>query len=355
MAFKIIEEEEQLSVESIFTVIYGEPGTGKTSLSFTAENPLLLDFDQGVQRSIGRKKTVKFDNFEDVELFIKGGTLDQIKPNTIIIDTVGTLLDDYTAGYCMKQNDANKKRGGGMSLQGYGAMKDVFNDSIVRELKSRKIDIICICHVSEKESDGIRVARPKMTGGSYDILVSKADLIGFMYADSGKTWLDFNPTQNWIGKNCAQFPKIEIKNAITDEGFKTQMADIISKTKEHMSRQTEAQSNALKKVDEYREKILSTMDISSLTEIANSLDLPKIIELQIKGMIAERIENIFVEAYVEKSENFQDFNKCIIELKNQVPTAMQKKMFFLIDKKAKEKGLAYNKDKQSYEVVDKPE
>ena len=50
MAFRIITEDEPLSLKGIVAVIYGEPGIGKTSLAFTAEKPLLEDYDDGVKR-----------------------------------------------------------------------------------------------------------------------------------------------------------------------------------------------------------------------------------------------------------------------------------------------------------------
>lgn len=50
MALKLFKSTDQLPMKNLLVVIYGQPGVGKTSLAFTAENPVLLDFDRGVER-----------------------------------------------------------------------------------------------------------------------------------------------------------------------------------------------------------------------------------------------------------------------------------------------------------------
>lgn len=45
MALRIISANEPMKVDQLVVTIYGQPGVGKTSLGFTAESPLLLDFD----------------------------------------------------------------------------------------------------------------------------------------------------------------------------------------------------------------------------------------------------------------------------------------------------------------------
>lgn len=47
MALKITRSDEVIRVDTLCMTIYSQPGLGKTSLSFTASRPLLLDFDKG--------------------------------------------------------------------------------------------------------------------------------------------------------------------------------------------------------------------------------------------------------------------------------------------------------------------
>ena len=55
----IIKKNEPIGKRPVIILIYGEPGIGKTSLFNTASNPLLIDFDRGVDRSILRQDTLK--------------------------------------------------------------------------------------------------------------------------------------------------------------------------------------------------------------------------------------------------------------------------------------------------------
>ena len=48
---KLRTKDEPLALNSTIFVIYGEAGVGKSTLANTASKPLVLDFDEGYQRS----------------------------------------------------------------------------------------------------------------------------------------------------------------------------------------------------------------------------------------------------------------------------------------------------------------
>lgn len=54
MALKITTANEANTITNIITVIYAAPGIGKTSLAFTADKPLLLDFDKGAGEYVAK-------------------------------------------------------------------------------------------------------------------------------------------------------------------------------------------------------------------------------------------------------------------------------------------------------------
>ena len=54
MALKIVTAAEPIIVKNIKLVIYGDAGLGKTSLGYSAKNPLLIDFDKGAHRTSHR-------------------------------------------------------------------------------------------------------------------------------------------------------------------------------------------------------------------------------------------------------------------------------------------------------------
>ena len=58
MALKIVTAQQALQVQNIITVIYGDPGIGKTSLASSASRPILFDFDLGAHRAGKFRKDV---------------------------------------------------------------------------------------------------------------------------------------------------------------------------------------------------------------------------------------------------------------------------------------------------------
>jgi len=219
MAYTIKTADEPLDIKGLVFVLYGEPGIGKTSIAFTAEKCILEDFDDGVKRAVGRKDFLAVEKWEDVIAFHNSEDFKALAPKTIIIDTVGTMLDNFVAQYVIRQDIKNARNGGELSLQGYGAMKSVFRQ-FVNNIKTQGIDLIFICHSeSQKEGDNIKFI-PKMTGGSYDILISEADMVGYMESRNNKRTIQFNPTDRNIGKNTAEFELIEVPH-YTEEYYST--------------------------------------------------------------------------------------------------------------------------------------
>ncbi|MEK5761254.1 AAA family ATPase, partial [Acinetobacter variabilis] len=67
------------------------PGIGKTSLAFSATNPILFDFDKGAHRAGKyRKDTVQVNNWSEVSSLTAN---DLLGYDTVIVDTAGRMLD----------------------------------------------------------------------------------------------------------------------------------------------------------------------------------------------------------------------------------------------------------------------
>jgi len=259
MAIKIIREDEPMGVDTLVVVIYGEPGIGKTSLAFTSDHPLLEDYDDGLKRSVGRKTAVKFDRWTDAADFHRGAEFLALAPRTLIFDTAGTLLDNFMAQYVGTTDAKNIRGGGELTLQGYGALKNLFKQ-FVAEMKGKKINLVFIAHTETmKEGDNVKF-RPKMTGGSYDILLAEADMVGYMESKNNKRTISFYPSDRTVGKNTAEFPTIDVPHYTAPE-YKTFLADLIEQTKEKMLFINEAQQEAIEKVDRFRGEIEACTDV----------------------------------------------------------------------------------------------
>ncbi len=272
MALKIIGKEDPLIKEHLNVLIYGYPGMGKTSLALTASNPILLDFDQGAERAVNRAETtIRISSWEDLLEAKRDKYLEGF--GTIIIDTIGTALDDYCSEYGMRKESKNKKMGGGLSLSGYGAMKDeykLFNDYC----RMLGVNVISIAHLTEKGDDDFKL-RPKVTGGTYDIVMSKTDLVGYMVTKNQKRTLSFQPIDSAIGKDSGNLGNLEIPG-FEAPVFQTYMQDILNKTMEHINAKSKDAIEAQKEAENWKEAFDGVTDASTLNKLIKDAQKQKL-------------------------------------------------------------------------------
>lgn len=302
---QFINKTESVKAETLNSLIYGEPGIGKTSLAFTSEKPLLIDFDGGLQRACYRLDSVRVETWEDVIELQKSKELAELQPKTLIIDTVGAMLDNYIADYVKKIDPKNARRGGELSLQGYGAMKNVFKQ-FMDWAKSRKMNLVFIAHHTEQqEGDNIKFI-PKVTGGSADILRQTMDLIGYVESYQNKRIVSFTPTDRHIGKDCARIGRLEIPSYETVE-FSTFFNDLIGKTLDSMNNLSKNQAEIIELVKDYKSKLekIDTLDKSN-DEIKNlSKEENKTLQVQYFHLLKQRCKSIGI-VYNSETKLFED-------------------------------------------------
>jgi hypothetical protein len=237
MSLKITRASDPIKVDRLNMVIYGPPGIAKTSLAFTAEAPLLLDFDKGSHRAANRKDVVRVDAWGDVT----GITAEDLAPfKTVIVDTAGRALDALTADII----HANPKhgRGGALTLQGYGELKARFG-SFLKLLNSFGKDVVLIAHMDEQRNGDDVVERLDVQGGSKGEIYKAADAMGRLVIVNGQRWLRFSPTDAAFGKNPGQLEPLEVPHFDKPE-FATFLASVIQRTKDRLNELTEDQMAA---------------------------------------------------------------------------------------------------------------
>jgi hypothetical protein len=245
MALRITPASEPIPVNRLTLCIYGDPGTGKTTLAFTADKPLLFDFDNGAHRALNRQDTVRVSCWKDVD----GVTLADLAPyNTIIVDTAGRMLDALSADII--ENDAKMGRGGVLSQQGWGRLKQRFTQWLKMLNQSGK-DVILVAHGTEKLDGETVNARLDVQGGSKDEIYKSVDAMGRLFIKSGQRVLCFDPTESAFGKNPGQLPLLTVPSPIAPDF----MAKVIEQTKEALNAQTEAMREAARQMEGWREAI----------------------------------------------------------------------------------------------------
>ena len=274
MALKITPASEPIPVTRLTLALYGDPGVGKTTLAFTADKPLLFDFDNGAHRAVNRQDVVRVATWADVD----GVTVADLAPySTVIVDTAGRMLDALSADIIA--NDAKLGRGGVLSQQGWGRLKQRFT-AWLKMLNQSGKDVVLIAHGTEKMDGETVNARLDVQGGSKDEIYKSVDAMGRVYIKGGKRVLCFDPTESAFGKNPGQFGLLEVPNPITPDF----LAGIIAQTKESLNAQTEAMREAAATLEGWREAIAA---LESAKDFNGKLDAIKQQPTPIKKLFAD--------------------------------------------------------------------
>lgn len=293
----IIKKNDATPERPVVIVLYGTPGTGKTSVATTANEPILIDTDRGFDRAVQRVDTLTATCWADIDSELN--TLRDYK--TIIVDTAKAMLDDYLAAYAIQcdyklRNNAQRR---------YGKMGEDFK-LFVNTIRSYGADLIFICHDKEKD-DGDNIKHsPDCTGQSKDLLIRIADQVGYVCKENGRRVIKFEPQDNFVGKNVAKLDTKIIPNVGSDD-FDGFMASIIAEVKKAIQSDSEAQREANE----------------TLRAMRNDLDA---------------------------AVNPEDFDACL-EARMKLPQAFRNPYALEVNKKAESKGFAYNKNENKYVKV----
>ena len=213
----LIRKPSELSVQTkIKALIYGQAGTGKSTLALSAPNPLMLDFDGGVHRvSFSHQgPTVQITCWEDCENVLKEDLKDF---DSLVIDTGGKMLD-YMAEYIIRKNSKMGRSNGALTLQGFGERKGMFRQ-FCRAIMIMNKHLIFVAHRdTQKNNEDIRYV-PLFGGSSYDDLVTDLDLVGYLEAVGKKRMITFDPSDRNDGKNTCNLPTlVELPQVVDEKG-----------------------------------------------------------------------------------------------------------------------------------------
>ena len=184
-------------------LLFGAPGTGKTTLGYSAPDSLLINLDMGAHRvkpehRAGKDTSVckTFDEVKaDVE-YAKG------KYKTIVIDTGGALVEmlkQYVVDH-PGEFKGGAKAMGGISLQGYGFVKTLWND-FTRQLR-QNFNVVYIFHENaEKNGDDGTFYSIVVEGAAKNTVWQSADLAARLFINNGQRYLGFSPTEQYSAKS----------------------------------------------------------------------------------------------------------------------------------------------------------
>lgn len=258
MALKIVQPSDVYRIETLVGCIYAEPGLRKSTLAQTSDRPLTLDFDRGIHRASFRKAFVPIQSWDDVATMEKS---DFDGYATAIIDTAGRSLDSL-AVHLIAKDPKNANKSGGLSLQGYGALKTEFA-MFLRKLRSYRLNVLLVLHSDEQKDGDSTIVRIDAQGGSKQEIYKVSDFMGRLTINhEGAITLSLSPSDVAFGKNPANLPPLQFKQI---EPSSTHMAKVFNMTLEKINAMTEEQREVSAALEVWRDLVLKAADEKALT------------------------------------------------------------------------------------------
>ena len=267
----LIKKPSELSVKATLSVlIYGQPGIGKTTFGVSAPSAVLFDYDGGVQRINGAHQvpTLQPTSWEDTSLALQEIQNEMPEIKTIVIDTVGKMLD-YMSAYIIKTDPKMAMRDGSLSLKGYGVRKTMFVN-FIKQLAIMGKNVIFIAHEREERRGEETFKRPEIGGSSANDLIKELDLVGYMYAVGKERFITFDPAEYYYAKNTCNLPAaIKIPVVVDEQGMgKTNavMTNIAISYKAAQEKRQEMTADYEQLLGVIDETVSSATDAESLNE-----------------------------------------------------------------------------------------
>ncbi|HHX4894692.1 TPA: ATP-binding protein [Acinetobacter baumannii] len=239
MALAVIKPTEVIPVNAIKLYIYGDPSIGKTSLAMTCPKALLIDADAGVYRAGALRRS----DVQLAEYWQQVNALEQadlVPYDTIIIDTVGRLLDVIKNH--IAENPYNVKSDGGLKQNAFGIANNLFAGFVNRMIGYGK-NVVFLAHaVEDKDGDEV-IKRPDLGGKNRQEVYRLSDCMAYFCIEKGRSGknkkvLKFGKSEGLHTKDCANLGMIEVPD-ITNQP--TYLGDLIDHIKAHLNTLTPEQ------------------------------------------------------------------------------------------------------------------
>ena len=252
------------------------------SLFRSAPNPVLFDFDGGVQRVnvAFQCPTLQVKNWEQaleaLEELKQGG----VNCSTIVIDTAGKMLD-FMSDFIMRNDSKMKQRDGSLSLKGYGARKVMFQN-FLRDVAMMGKNIVFVAHEKEDKDGDVKIVRPEIGGSSAGDLMKELDLVGYVQAVGADRTVYWTPQEKFYAKNTCNLPAWQKIPVIVDgNGNVTQQNDTLQKVftyyEANIKRIEETRKQYNELMDEIERAIDSITDAQGANEVGKNIAKTQVI------------------------------------------------------------------------------
>lgn len=269
----VIKQPSELTCKNhISMLVYGQPGIGKTTLGCSAPQPVLFDFDEGVQRMnvAHQVPTVQVQSWNDVLEALNEIKQGAFPCKSIVIDTAGKMLD-FMSKDIIEHNPRYAQSDGALTLKGYGARKQMFVQ-FVKDVLSSGLNVVFVAHEKEDKQGDVIIRRPDMSGSSLGDLMKEIDLVGYMYADiNNRRVISFEPNSSFYAKNaCSVAGTVEVPVVVKDGeavGNNAFVNDIIKSYVKLQETGADKRKEYDKLIDDYASEVSAIKDAKSANAV----------------------------------------------------------------------------------------
>jgi len=296
---RIVKSTDTITIDHPVFLIFGQPGIGKSTLGYSANTTLLLDFDQGAHRAANRRDTLVIESWDDViEMLAHPEAL--VPYQALAVDTVGRAIDAIIA--YLAKTQPKLAPGGNPTLQGWGQVKTIFRNWIVA-LRGLGKDVLLLAHDKEEKDGDTRIVRPEIAGGSYAEVMKVSDFVGYLYMSGKDRVLDFNPTDRWIGKNSAGWVPFKLPPVAKASTF---LAELYTQGRQALGQLSDESAALQRAVEIWRAQIASYTTVQQYNDAKPAIKAlqPPMVLLQVtkillddaaaKGISFDKARKVFV-------------------------------------------------------------
>ena len=180
----------------------------------------------------------------------------------IILDTVGRALDTLTLS--LLKNPKNSNHAGGLSLPGYGALKNTFT-AWLRTIRATGRTVILVAHSTEQMRGDDTVQRLDVQGSSKDFVYQFADVMGRVEIQEGKRVFNTTPSMHAFGKDPSG---VGIRNIPTIPAAPHVLHEWLTEIRDNVRKRGEKKSEAASAAEEMRKKADACKTPEELTALA---------------------------------------------------------------------------------------
>lgn len=256
-------------------LIYGQTGVGKSTLACSADNSVVIDFDNGLDRVpiLHRRDYTAGGSWEQMVADTREAAMTY---DTIIVDTVGKMIELIESDIIANNPQLRDKKGG-LSLKGFAMRKNMFS-SYIKDCKTAGVNLIFVAQETETDEDGRKIRRPAIGSDKMATeLLQDLDLAGYVHVVNGRRVIEWGTVDYaWTKNSCGLPQSMQLPDLAKEPN--ELMVRVAEQFKSYQTAKVETSQRYVAMKEQIDERLEKVQSCEELTEAMRELaELPDIL------------------------------------------------------------------------------